>query len=130
MKLATTTDKKINSFRDLYCWQEAHKLAIGTYKMTKLFPSQEDFALTSQMRRAAVSVSSNIAEGFSRRTKGDKTHFFSMALGSVTELQSQLEFAKDIGYLDIRQWQEINTVSVVVHKLINGLIKSTKSLPK
>lgn len=115
---------KIESFTDLNAWKEAHKLALMVYKMTKDFPKEELFALTSQIRRAVVSVASNIAEGFSRRTFPDKKQFFITALGSLTETQSQLLLARDLGYLQKEKFTEIANQSVVVSKLINGLIKS------
>lgn len=115
---------KIESFTDLNAWREAHKLALMIYKMTKDFPKEELFALTSQIRRAVVSVASNIAEGFSRRTLPDKKQFFTTALGSLTETQSQLLLARDLGYLPKEKFTEAANQSVIVSKLVNGLIKS------
>jgi len=79
------------------------------------------------MRRCAVSISSNIAEGFSRQTKKEKLQFYFIAKGSLTELQNQLLVAKDVGYLDKKIFSEIAKQTVVVHKLINGLINSANS---
>ena len=90
------------------------------------FPVQEQFGLTSQMRRSAVSVTSNIAEGFSRQTTNDKLHFYSIALGSLTELQNQLLIARDVGYIQIDELPKLADKSIVTHKLINGLIKSLR----
>ena len=117
---------KIKSFTDLVAWQEAHKLVLAIYKVTKDFPKEEQFGLTSQVRRAAISVSSNIAEGFSRKSYIDKNRFYSMARGSITELQSQLLIAKDIGYIKQSKFREVADQTVVVHKLINGLLKSSQ----
>ena len=80
------------------------------------------------MRRAATSITSNIAEGFSRRGQKEKTQFYSMALGSLTELQNQIFIAKDVGYIDDVIAKDLNMQSVTVHKLLNGLIKATKTL--
>jgi four helix bundle protein len=91
-------NKKIKSFTDLNAWKEAHKLVLMIYKVTKEFPKEEIFGLVSQMRRAVISISSNIAEGFSRYTSRDKHHFYSMALGSLTELQNQLLVTRDVKY--------------------------------
>ena len=118
--------KKIQSFTDLDAWGEGHKLVLMVYKTTKQFPKDELFALTSQMRRCAVSITSNVAEGFSRQSSKEKVQFYSISLGSVTELQSQLLIAKDIGYLVREQFQEIAQQSVKTHKIINGLVKSIK----
>jgi len=75
-------EKKIKSFTDLNAWREAHKLALIVYKITKDFPKEEMFGLTSQMRRAVVSITSNIAEGFSRQSYSEKVQFYSIAQGS------------------------------------------------
>lgn len=117
---------KIQKFTDLIAWQEAHALVLGVYKATDEFPSKEQFGLTSQMRRAVISVTSNIAEGFSRQTKADKIHFYVMAHGSTTEIQNQLLAARDIGYLKRTLFDQLANQTVRVHKLITGLIKSIK----
>ncbi len=119
---------KIKSFTDLDAWKEGHKLVLMIYKTTKAFPKDELFGLTSQMRRCAVSITSNIAEGFSRQSYKNKSKFYSTALGSTTELQNQLLIAKDVNYISSRQFQDIAKQSVKVHKIINGLIKNTKKL--
>ncbi len=119
---------KIKSFTDLHGWQEGHKLVLDVYKLTKGFPSEEQFGLTNQMRRSAVSITSNIAEGFSRKSKKEKTQFLYISLGSITELQNQLVIARDIGYLTKNDFKKIAENTVVVDKLIKGLIKSSKIL--
>jgi len=77
--------KKIKSFTDLYAWREGHKLVLMIYGATEKFPQKELFGLVSQMRRAIISTTSNIAEGFRRNTKKEKYQFYSMAEGSITE---------------------------------------------
>ena len=119
---------KIKSFTDLNAWQESHKLALIVYKITKKFPSEEKFGLSDQMRRCSVSISSNIAEGFSRRGQKEKTQFFYMALGSLTELQNQLLVARDLNYCSKEEFQLISEKTIIVSKLVNGLIKSSKIL--
>jgi four helix bundle protein len=119
---------KIKTFADLNAWKEGHQLVLVIYKVTKSFPSEERFGLTDQMRRAAVSITSNIAEGFSRRSKKEKAQFLYMALGSVTELQNQLMIVKDISYISADTFQKLTDKTVIVSKLINGLIKSSKIL--
>jgi four helix bundle protein len=117
----------IKFFTDLNAWKEWHKLVIMIYEITKQFPKEEAFGLTSQMRRCAVSITSNIAEGFSRQSYKEKLQFYSMALGSVTELQNQLLVSVDVGYLSKEKFNEINSQSTKVHKIVNGLIKGSKS---
>jgi four helix bundle protein len=112
---------KIRSFTDLYAWQEGHKLLLMIYKETENFPSKEIFGLTNQIRRAAVSVTSNIAEGFSRNSAREKCQFYSMSHGSITELQNQLLIARDVGYLSKIKFDKIAGQTVVVSKLISGL---------
>ena len=119
-------ENKIKSFTDLNVWREAHKLVLKIYSVTKQFPNEEIFGLSNQMRRSAVSVTSNIAEGFSRISFKEKVQFYSMALASLTELQNQLLISKDVKYISLEQFRNLAQRSVVVHKLINGLIKSSR----
>ncbi|MDQ1283984.1 MAG: hypothetical protein QG620_332 [Patescibacteria group bacterium] len=114
---------KIKSFTDLYAWQEGHKLVLMIYKISKNFPREEMFGLVSQMRRAAVSITSNIAEGFSRATVRDKCQFYSMSHGSLTEIQNQLVIARDLGYLSKEEFDKVASQTITVHKLITGLKK-------
>lgn len=117
----------IKSFTDLNAWKEGHKLVLAIYELTKFFPKEEVFGLISQMRRCAVSITSNIAEGFSRQSYKEKVQFYSMAQGSVTELQNQLIIARDVGFIMKDKFQEIALQSITVHKIINGLIKSSRN---
>ena len=117
---------KINSFKDLNAWKEGHSLVLMVYEATKGFPKDELFGLTNQMRRAAVSITSNIAEGFSRQSYKEKAHFYYLAQGSNTELQNQLLIAKDVKYLSESDFNSIVNQSTTTHKIINGLIKKSK----
>lgn len=117
--------KKIQSFTDLHTWQESHKLVVATYRLCKQLPSDEVFGLKSQMQRAAVSITSNIAEGFSRATVADKKHFYFMAKGSLTELQNQLLVARDVGYIEQAQFSKIADQTKAALSLLAGLIRST-----
>ena len=119
---------KIKSFTDLIAWQEAHKLVILVYKATKNFPREEMFVLIAQIKRAAISISSNIAEGFSRNSAKDKCQFYSIAQGSLTELQNQLLIARDLKYLTENDFQNIAQQTVRVSKLISGLKKIKNSI--
>jgi four helix bundle protein len=96
--------KKIEKLTDLVAWQEAHKTVLEIYKITKSFPRSELFGLTNQMRRCSISIVSNIAEGFSRSTFKDKNQFYIMALGSTTEFQSQLLIARDLKYVELKEF--------------------------
>jgi len=119
--------KKIQSFTDLVAWEEGHTLVLAIYRITKLFLKTESFSLVDQMRRSAMSITNNIAEGFSRRTKKDKIQFYYMALGSTTELQNQLVISRDLTYLKTELFNSIAQQTVLVNKLINGLLKSAST---
>lgn len=119
--------QKIKSFTDLIAWKEAHKLVIFIYKVTKEFPKSETFSLTDQMRRCGISISSNIAEGFSRFGTKEKIQFYYIAKDSLTELQNQLLISKDIGYLDQKSFDQLAEQTIQVSKLLIGLIRSIKN---
>lgn len=121
---------KIKSFTDLETWKQAHQLVLEIYKITKKFPYQETYVLINQMQRAVLSITSNIAEGFSRQTKKEKQQFYFMAKGSLTELQNQLLVAKDLGYINLSVFKKLAEQTVIVHKLVNGLLNSSQSYTK
>ena len=121
-------NEKFKSFTDLNSWKEAHRFIISIYSTTNDFPKKEIFCLTSQIRRAAISITSNIAEGFSRQSYKEKVRFYSISQGSLTEVQSQLLIAKDVGYLKSIKFNDLAKQSIIVHKLLNGLIKKSKQL--
>ncbi len=121
------TNEKIKSFTDLNAWKEAHKLVVMIYKITKSFPKEETYSLIDQMKRCSVSITSNIAEGFSRQSKKEKIQFYFISKGSLTELQNQLLVARDVNYLKQNDFSLVAEQTVVVHKLINGLIRSAKA---
>ena len=125
-KMSTATLEKIKDFTDLITWQKGHALVLAIYSSTSNFPEEERYSLTSQMRRAVVSVTSSIAEGFSRATAKDQTNFYVMAMGSLTELQNQLLIAKDVGYLEINVFDELGAQTLATQKLLAGLIKSSR----
>ncbi|MFZ6015063.1 MAG: four helix bundle protein [Patescibacteria group bacterium] len=112
---------KIKNFTDLYAWRSGHEIVLSIYKLTKNYPKEELFGLTNQMRRSAVSITSNIAEGFSRKTSKDKSHFYIMARGSVTELQNQLIISKDIGYINLKTFDLCFSKTIFTLKLLNSL---------
>jgi four helix bundle protein len=88
----------ISSYRDLAVWQRSFELSIAVYKLTRDFPAEELYGLTSQLRRASVSIPSNIAEGYGRATRRDYRNFISIARGSVLELQTQLAIARELKF--------------------------------
>lgn len=118
---------KIRKFTDLEAWKESHKLVLMVYKVVKKFPPSEQYILTSQILRAAISISSNISEGFSRQSKKEKVQFYFTAKGSLTELQNQLIIARDLSYINSTEFTTVADQTVQVHKLINGLIKTASS---
>jgi len=119
---------KITSFTQLNAWQEGHKLALAIYRITKGFPEDERFGLINQMRRAAVSITSNIAEGFARSSYQEKIRFYLISQGSLTELQNQLLLSRDIGYIDKPSFEELAEQSVRVQKITNGLLKGARNV--
>lgn len=119
---------KIKSFTDLNAWREGHKLVLDIYQATKNFPKDEQFGLIIQIRRAAVSITSNIAEGFSRSSYKEKSQFYSIGLGSLTEVQNQLLIARDLEYIINEEFKALAEQTVVINKLINGLIKKSKTM--
>ncbi len=119
--------RKIRSFTDLDAWKEKHVLVLMVYSATKQFPKEEQFGLITQLRRAVVSITSNIAEGFSRSSYKEKSQFYSIALGSLTEAQNQILVAKDVGYMPQKEFDRITSQTITVSKIINGLIKSSRS---
>lgn len=121
-------EEKVTSFTKLDAWKEGHRLVLLIYKSTKTFPKEEQFGLVSQMRRCAVSITSNIAEGFSRNSWKEKLQFYSTALGSITELQNQLLIARDVGFISKEDFNAMAQRSITASKLTNGLIKKAKSM--
>ena len=129
-ELGTEQPRKstIKSFIDLDAWKEGHRLVLMVYEVTKKFPKEEIFGLTRQIRKASVSITSNIAEGFSRQTYKDKLHFYSMSLGSLTEVQNQLLISRDLKYITPDEFSEVSEQTIKESKILNGLIKSSKAI--
>ncbi len=115
---------EIKNFYDLEAWQKGHLLALEIYKITKNFPKEELFGITSQLRRAASSITANIAEGFERYHFKDKVRFYYQARGSVAEVQNFLLLAKDLNYIDLELCRKLGEKANEVRRLINGLINS------
>jgi four helix bundle protein len=116
----------MHNFKELKVWQNARKIVKEIYLDTKDFPSDEKFGLISQMRRSAVSIPSNIAEGSGRNTDKDFKYFLNVALGSAYELQTLLFLSQDVGLMSQERVSELSTLLEEVQKMIYGLIKTIK----
>lgn len=117
---------KIKSFEKLVAWQEAHKLTLLVYKATSKFPQEEKFSLTSQLRRAAVSVESCIAEGYCRFHYKDKLNFYYDSRGSLGELMSQMIDALDLTFTTKENFTEVSQQIERVGAILGGLIRNTE----
>ena len=117
------------SYRELLFWQKAKALAVRLYRETESFPKSETYGLSSQLRRASVSVASNIAEGQGRRTRGEFQHFLGMARGSLLEADTQLAIAFDLGYLQAEALEQLAFEIYQVLGLLNRLIDSLRAKP-
>lgn len=117
---------EIRSFKDLLVWQKSHRLVLEIYRITNYFPRTEIYGLISQMRRAAVSIVSNLVEGFKRRTVKDSIHFYNIADGSIEELKYQLLLSKDLNYITPEIFQKINFLIEEVSKMLRGWSESQK----
>lgn len=127
MNMGEIEKAKIKSFTDLRVWQEGHKLVILVYKITKKFPREEMFSLVDQMRRSVSSITSNIAEGFGRQGYKEKIQFYYISQGSLTELKNQILIAKDVDYLDIKDFKELAEQANITHRLLQGFITKSKT---
>ena len=120
-------DKKIKSFVDLEAWQIAHKFALEVYRLTKGFPKEELYGIVSQLRRAALSITSNIAEGFSRYHYNDKIRLYYNSRGSISEIKNCLILSRDLKYITDDICREILDFAERILRLINGLIRSIEN---
>jgi four helix bundle protein len=117
---------KIKTFKQLLVWQKAHQLTLEVYNATRSFPKYEQFGLIFQMRRCVVSIPSNIAEGFKRKSLKDSLHFYNIAESSLEELKYQLLLAKDLNYINEQIYNKLFTLAEEVGKLLNGWKKSQR----
>lgn len=115
------------SYQDLVAWKKAVELVTEIYRMTQRFPQEEIYGLTSQLRRAAISIPSNIAEGQGRLSKGEFKQFLGNARGSLFELVTQLTIAENLSYMDKNDINGLLNLSDEVGRLLNGLLSSLKS---
>lgn len=118
---------KVLTFMDLMVWKKAHKLVLDIYEITKKFPDSEKYGLTSQLRRACVSIPANIAEGFRKRHKNDKIKFYSIAQTSLEEVRYYFILCHDLNYMDSTPYHE---KLEEIARLLDGLISSIESSSK
>jgi four helix bundle protein len=118
---------KISSYKELIAYQKAYRLVLDVYRMSKALPTEELHGLTSQIRRCAVSIPSNIAEGYMRGTR-EYVQFLKIALGSAAELETQLSICKDLGYLNEKAFHETNELCNEVMKLLKTYIQKVTSI--
>lgn len=117
----------LKSFKELTVWQKSYKLCLEIYRLTKIFPDDERYGLTSQMRRAAVSVSSNIAEGYGRKTTPEYIHSLYITYGSICELETQILLSIDLNYINPDNMRKVQDDLNEVERMIKALIKSLES---
>ncbi len=115
--------EKISSYKDLVVWQKATELALFVYKVSKVFPKEEIYGLTSQIRRCAVSVPSNIAEGSERNSTRDYLRFINMAHASLAELETQLYIAQRLDYVTGENYQQLQVSAAEIGRMLNGLLR-------
>lgn len=113
----------MQSYRDLIVWKKSMLLVTSIYKLTEKFPDDEKFGLTSQIKRSAVSIPSNIAEGYGRNYRKDYSRFLQISRGSLYENQTQMEIAINLLFLNEEDLKEIKELSLEVEKMLNSLIK-------
>lgn len=114
----------MKTFKDAIVWQKGYKLTLHIYECTKVFPKSEEFALKSQLRRAAVSVISNVAEGFKRRGNKEKLFFYRVSESSLEETKCQMLLAKDLSYIEDGEYERFVELANEVGRLLSSWIKS------
>ena len=112
--------------KNLKLWIESMDLLTFIYDLTSRFPREEEFGLKSQLRRASVSIPSNVAEGLKRRTVNDKLHFLNIADGSLSEIDTQFEISLRLGFIDMKNFESVENKIIIIQKLLSGLIRSMK----
>jgi four helix bundle protein len=119
--------KEPKGFRTLNAWKKAYELTLDIYRLSKSFPREETYALTSQLLRAAVSVPANIAEGYERNHRKEYLQFLFIAKGSLGEVETYLLLAKDLGYMTENEYSTANTIREETARIIKGLIRALES---
>ena len=117
----------MKDFKELKIWQRSHQLALKLYEVTKFFPKEEIYGLTSQIRRACISIPANISEGCGRQSEIELARFFQIAMGSASELEYHLLLAHDLGYITNLIYDELNKELIEVKKMLSSFIKKLKA---
>jgi four helix bundle protein len=118
----------MKDFKELRVWVKSHELTLAVYAMTRTFPRDEIYGLTSQVRRSAASISANIAEGCGRHSDGELTRFLQIARGSACETEYHLLLAKDLGFLSDRDYQNIERKLVEVQRMLTALVQKVQPM--
>ena len=117
----------MKTFRELLVWQKSMNFVTEVYKVSKLFPKEENFGLTSQIRRSAVSIPSNILEGYGREGLNDYLRFLNIAMSSLFELQTQLEIAFNLEYVKREKFNKLHELSREIERMLSSFIRTLKS---
>jgi four helix bundle protein len=116
----------MKDFRSLKVWERAHKLTLSVYQITKTFPKEELYGLTSQIRRSSSSIPTNIAEGCGHDSQAELQRFFNLAMGSSSELEYQLILAHDLNYIEEKSYQTVSSELVEIRRMLNAFIRKLK----
>jgi len=120
----------LKDFKELRAWSKTHELTMLVYKLTRAFPRDEVYGLTSQVRRSAASIGANIAEGCGRHSDGEMTRFLQIARGSASETEYHLLLAKDLGFLQEADFQVVEQAVVVVQRMLTALVQKVQPLSR
>jgi four helix bundle protein len=127
LRKGASMNKQIRMFTDLEAWQLGHEFVIDVYKKTNDFPKYEIYGVVNQLRRSAASITSNIAEGFSRYSYKEKVRFYYIARGSISESQNHIIISRDVGYLPFETADALLSKADRIRQIINGLIRATET---
>lgn len=116
----------MKDYRNIQAWQRAHKLVLLLYELTEGFPTKESYGLTSQLRRAAISVPTNIAEGCGRTTEMELTRFMDISLGSLNEIEYLLLLSADLNYIEKKIYQKLSEEVVEIRKMLTAFVKTVR----
>ncbi len=120
----------MRNFRDIQVWHKAHDLTLKVYKVTKSFPREETYGLTSQMRRASYSIPTNIAEGCGRDSNIELGRFFTIAMGSASELEYTLLLSRDLGYVKGKDYEDLNAAVTEIKRMLATYLKKIRTSSK